>query len=209
VQNIWGTGGRHEGVSYFHGDEKGKDLARLCFVSDDPDLYHNPDAIEIEPLPEPEKPKVPALRSEPPSNLPLREGIAFKRLGELEWAPDKGWHYCTCPGKHLHTNQTKREHTWVSLNGSPTLYCHHDACRLVVEAFNALLRSEIGKAEYQANTDGMEAPPGEKKPLSPRVEAEEPEPVELPPPPAPYVAPPLDLLPEVLQKFIRVGAKAD
>src|SRR5260370_29083884 len=32
------------------------------------------------------------------------------------------------------------------------------------------------------------------------------EPVELPPPPAPYVPPPLDLLAKVLQKFVRVGA---
>jgi putative DNA primase/helicase len=32
-------------------DESGKDLARLCFVTDDPDLYLNPNAQEITPLP--------------------------------------------------------------------------------------------------------------------------------------------------------------
>ena len=38
-------------------DESGKDISRLCFLSYDPELYHNPNAIELEPLPEPEKPK--------------------------------------------------------------------------------------------------------------------------------------------------------
>jgi hypothetical protein len=33
-------------------DESGKDVSRLCFLSYDPDLYYNPDAIQLEPLPE-------------------------------------------------------------------------------------------------------------------------------------------------------------
>jgi hypothetical protein len=39
-------------------DQSGKDPARLCFLSYDPELYHNPNAVEIEPLPEPESPKL-------------------------------------------------------------------------------------------------------------------------------------------------------
>src|SRR5262249_15955872 len=35
-----------------HIDESGKDPARLCFLSHDPEFYHNPNAVEIEPLPE-------------------------------------------------------------------------------------------------------------------------------------------------------------
>src|SRR6516225_8599550 len=38
-------------------DESGKDLARLCFFSHDPDVYHNPDAQEIAPSPVAEKPQ--------------------------------------------------------------------------------------------------------------------------------------------------------
>src|SRR5262249_38710895 len=38
-------------------DPSGKDVARLCFVSYDPDLYYNQHAIELEPLLETEKPQ--------------------------------------------------------------------------------------------------------------------------------------------------------
>jgi hypothetical protein len=34
-------------------DQKCKDSARLCFMSHDPELYVNENAIELEPLPEP------------------------------------------------------------------------------------------------------------------------------------------------------------
>jgi VirE-like protein len=39
-------------------DESAKDMARLCFLSHDPELYINEDATELEPLPEPEPTKV-------------------------------------------------------------------------------------------------------------------------------------------------------
>jgi hypothetical protein len=39
-------------------DESGKDVARLCFLSYDPELHQNANAHELEPLPEPEKPKL-------------------------------------------------------------------------------------------------------------------------------------------------------
>jgi hypothetical protein len=83
-------------------DQSGKDLARLCFLSFDPDLYHNPDAIEIEPLPEPEKPARVQSAGETPSDLSLRERIATEELGPLRWWAEKGGFLCKCPGEHLH-----------------------------------------------------------------------------------------------------------
>ena len=65
-------------------DENGKDLSRLCFMSYDPELYHNPDATELEPLPEPEKPK-PAFNSSGEANLSERQRIAAELLGNIDW----------------------------------------------------------------------------------------------------------------------------
>jgi hypothetical protein len=81
-------------------DESGKDIGRLCFMSYDPELYHNPKAIEIEPLPEPEKPEKsqPAggtkgttnksiRRNGKPSKAKIREVLGFipKRPDYPDW----------------------------------------------------------------------------------------------------------------------------
>ena len=58
-------------------DESGKDVARLCFLSFDPERYHNPNATELEPLPEPEKPKA-AFNSSGEVNLSERQRIATR-----------------------------------------------------------------------------------------------------------------------------------
>jgi hypothetical protein len=123
-----------------------KDPARLCFVSYDPQAFYNPDAQELTPLAEPEKPK-PACNGELPPDLPLRERIATEKLGPLTWSAEKGGFFCECPGKAEHTNGTAEKHTILYLDGSPTLDCRHNSCQRIVEAFNAQLRSLIGKAE--------------------------------------------------------------
>jgi putative DNA primase/helicase len=64
----------------FQIDESGKDVSRLCFMTYDPELYHNPNATELEPLPEPEKPKARVSRStggnSKPSKAEVREMLA-------------------------------------------------------------------------------------------------------------------------------------
>ena len=88
-------------------DQSGKDIGRLCFMSYDPELYHNPHATELEPLPEPEKPKpVHHADGELPPDLPLRERIATQELGPLKYSAEKGGYFCTCPGEANHTNST-------------------------------------------------------------------------------------------------------
>src|SRR5262249_21301434 len=54
-------------------DPSGKDVARLCFISYDADAYFNPNALELEPLPCPEKPK--AQRAHTVDNKPSKEEI--------------------------------------------------------------------------------------------------------------------------------------
>jgi hypothetical protein len=127
-------------------DKACKDPARLCFFSSDPELFHNANARAIEPLPEPENPK-PLCSGDIPADLPLRERIATEVLGPLMWSAEKGGYFCKCPGEGSHTNGSAKKHTIVYLNGSPTLACQHTSCRGIVEAFNAQLRSLIGKAE--------------------------------------------------------------
>jgi hypothetical protein len=142
-------------------DEKSKDLARLCFMSLDPDIYVNEKAVEIEPLPEPEKPRHDQAKGEPPPDLPLRERIATELLGPLTWSPEKRGHFCRCPGQANHTNTTGEKHTIVYLDGVPTVDCQHESCRRIVEAFNVQLRSLIAKAEYQARArDSKPSEPG-------------------------------------------------
>src|SRR5262249_5861022 len=69
-------------------DPSGKDVARLCFVSYDPQLYHNRNATEVAPLPEPEKVKPVAARNgAKPDKAKIREILAVipKRPEYHDW----------------------------------------------------------------------------------------------------------------------------
>ena len=141
-------------------NESCKDPARLCFVSYDPRTYYNPDAIELQPLPEPEKAKS-VSNGEISPDLPLRERIATELLGPMTWSAEKGGHFCQCPGEALHGNATADRHAIVYLGGSPTLKCQHTSCSRIVEAFNTQLRSLLGKAE-RANVQDRVTPSGRR-----------------------------------------------
>ena len=54
-------------------DQACKDVGRLCFVSDDPEAYYNPNRCELAPLPEPEKPKLAVV-----ANVNLSGGSASR-----------------------------------------------------------------------------------------------------------------------------------
>ena len=72
-------------------DQSGKDVSRLCFLSHDPEIYVNENAQELEPLPEPVKPKASVSRSaerdSKPSKAEVREMLAVipKRPGYHDW----------------------------------------------------------------------------------------------------------------------------
>src|SRR5262249_1580556 len=132
-------------------DESGKDMARLCFLSYDPDLYHNPDATEIEPLPEPEQPK---RVSNGAVDLNVRQRIATEFLGQIDWQSETSGFF-TCPGKHLHTTGDGERDCKIDIDDVPSIHCFHDHCRGIIDALNRELRARIGKAEWRANNEAQ------------------------------------------------------
>lgn len=127
-------------------DEKCKDPARICFFTYDPDLWLRTEGNEaIPPAPPISRPR--PILAENVADLPQRERIAYLLLGELTPAPDKGGFFCRCPGEYHHSNKSAEKHTIVYLESVPTLHCQHQSCAGAVDAFNRVLRSEIGKAE--------------------------------------------------------------
>jgi len=137
-------------------DQACKDPARLCFLSYDPDAYHNGDAQEITPLPEPERPKFEA--SAAMVNISERQRIAVELLGAIEWNSETSG-YCACPGKHLHTNTNGERDCEVHLNNAPTVHCFHNSCTGILAGVNHELRSRIGKAEKSDDSQNSSTPP--------------------------------------------------
>ena len=133
-------------------DQSCKDIARLCFMSYDPHLYVNDNAVEITPLPEPEKPK--ATSPNGAVNLPERQRIATELLGDIEWQSETSG-YVICLGKHLHTTGDGERDCKIDFDHVPTVHCFHDHCRGILADINRELRSRIGKAEY-VNPDVVE-----------------------------------------------------
>jgi hypothetical protein len=133
-------------------DESGKDEARLCFVSYDPNAYINLNAREITPLP-----KLQVLRdTHKPSVAPLHLGerrrIAVLLLGEIRW--DSETHgFLTCPGEHLHTTGDGDRDCEIHLDGAPTVHCFHNHCTGIRAGVNHELQSRIGMAERAAEVD--------------------------------------------------------
>jgi hypothetical protein len=179
-------------------DESCKDPARLCFMSYDPELYCNPGAKEIEPLPEPERP---ACVSNGVVDLSERQRIAVELLGQIDWQSDTSG-LVTCPGKNLHTTGDNGRDCMIQLDNVPTIFCFHSSCHGTLDGVNHTLRSRIGKAEY--------VPASETRSLRESEAADATESGEAAPvlAAAPYVSPPLTLLPEALQDYIRAAAES-
>jgi putative DNA primase/helicase len=134
-------------------DEKCKDPCRICFFTYDPDLWLREENNEIL-LPADPLPRAKPVLTSADVNSTVREQIAFRLLGELRPAPEKGGFFVNCPGFGFHTNKSGDKHTILYLDTVPTLSCQHDSCSHVVEAFNKVLRSEIGKAEFAPSDNG-------------------------------------------------------
>ena len=130
-------------------DEKCKDVARLCFVSFDPDAYVNENAEEIEPLPEPHKPD---HVSNVEVNLSERQRVASELLGSIDWQSETEG-LCLCPNQAAHTTGNEKRDCKVWLEEAPSIYCFHNSCQGIVDAVNRDLRSRIAKAEAPAKTE--------------------------------------------------------
>ncbi len=131
-------------------DESCSDVGRLCFLSHDPEVYWNDNAIELSLLvePIPSRDSVSVASCEPEETK--RRVIAVELLGDIDWSTDTRG-YCACPGKHLHTTDDKERDCEVYLDGAPTIHCFHNHCRDVVDQVNRELRSRIGKAERSSS----------------------------------------------------------
>ena len=128
-------------------DSSGKDLARLCFVSFDPNLYHNPAASEL-PVTVDASPIVysgaqPSLDN---ATLQLRRNSAEELLGSVDWVTDS-MGYITCPGKDLHTNLSVERDCRVHIDGAPNIHCVHQSCSALCQSKSTGLQRNIGRAE--------------------------------------------------------------
>lgn len=154
-------------------DQACKDVARLCFLSYDPELILKEGARAIEPLPEPEKQR-------PTNNgmvdLSERQRIATELLGEVNWESETRG-YITCPGKHRHSTGNSETDCRLDLDSAPNVFCFHNSCRGILDGVNHELRSRIGKAEYVAPTNGAKVKTPKEtvtpRPLSALLEAVE------------------------------------
>jgi VirE N-terminal domain/AAA domain len=127
-------------------DVSRKDIAGLCYLSHDADVYFNPEAVEIEPLPEPQK-------SEDVSNVEVnlseRQRVASELLGSIDWQSETEG-LCLCPNQAAHTTGNGKRDCKVWLGEAPSIHCFHNSCRGIVAAVNRDLRLRIGKAETPA-----------------------------------------------------------
>src|SRR4029077_5314107 len=127
-------------------DQACKDVARVCFVSYDPSAYSNANACEIAPLPESPNAKPSRTPDGSTPDLAALQRIAVELVGEIQWGSQTRG-FCTCPGKHLHTNGEGARDCEIHLDGAPTVHCFHHSCAEIRHKLNHELRSRIGKAE--------------------------------------------------------------
>jgi putative DNA primase/helicase len=127
-------------------DQSCSDVSRLCFLSYDPDVHLNEDAVELPLLPEVSQPVKPAEGTDCDGQAKTRQQVANELLGPINWtSEDQG--YCTCPGKRLHTTADGDRDCRVCVDSVPTIHCFHNNCRVIVTALNRELRSRTNKVE--------------------------------------------------------------
>lgn len=140
-------------------DKSCSDVARLCFLSHDPDAYLNEQAVELPPLVEPEQ-KAKVHEPVTDEKLQRRREIAEEVLGDVNWHGDSSG-YCTCPAQHLHTSGDADRDCEVYLERVPSIHCFHQSCMAVVSGVNHELRSRIGKAEWESGDQYGRPTPGD------------------------------------------------
>jgi putative DNA primase/helicase len=141
-------------------DESCKNVGRLCFLSYDPNLYVNEEAVELPLLAEPEEPprqqRAEQFGGDDP-RLETRRTIAKELLGDIDWENESRG-LCTCPSQHLHTTGDGKRDCEVYLDKVPTIHCFHESCRGIVAGVNHELRSRIAKAENGGQGRGSLGP---------------------------------------------------
>jgi putative DNA primase/helicase len=113
-----------------------------------------PSISEIEPLPEPEKPKFkPTLSGFGLPNFGVRRAIveaqAIKHGFSVEWDSEDHGFVKNPPWEEFHTNPNGPRDTMINIGGAPNYYGFHESTRYVEHELNKELQSLIGKAEFQ------------------------------------------------------------
>ena len=138
-------------------DEAAKDIARLCFVSNDPAAFYNAEAVPLDVTSEPAAvASVQPLQGAAKGGTSNRTEIAKRILGAIQWTDDTTG-FCKCPGEHLHTTANSAKDCKVMLDGVPTIKCFHGSCAGIVAGANHELRSQIAKAEKPTAPDSNRA----------------------------------------------------
>jgi putative DNA primase/helicase len=127
-------------------DESCKDIARLCFVSFDPDVFMNANATELPLWPEEKQVSRKEKGSLAMPQIETRRRIAIGLVGEIQWDTDTHG-FCRCPGQHLHTTGNSERACEIHLDCAATVHCFHNHCEGIVAGVNHELRSRIGKTE--------------------------------------------------------------
>ncbi len=141
-------------------DNAGEDVSRASFVTSDPTIHVNPDALAVAWHPEPqlEQQQQPCAPEAAPQRPPAREAVASKgttppellkarreyvarNFRVLQWETDAKA-LVECPGASSHTNPTAEEHTAIWIDGTPSVKCFHKSCNGAVEAAQKKLRDE-------------------------------------------------------------------
>ncbi len=132
------------GLEKWEVDQKCKDVARLCYVSHDPDLFYNPDAAEFPGATESDAPKSEQGESDPGATpAGDKQKIVAEMFDVIRWLSDKKA-LVECPGKHRHTNTPGADtDCTVFLDKTANVYCHHNSCANEVEGSTLLLRKRI------------------------------------------------------------------
>ena len=118
-------------------DQACKDLARLCFVSHDPELYVNWEAKEME-VTKLAKP----FKLTDSTDLAPRKKVAEEMFGPVDWVDEtKG--KIQCPGQESHTNPSAPQDCTVYIDGVPNINCFHSSCADSVKEANVRLKGKI------------------------------------------------------------------
>ena len=86
-----------------------------------------------------------------------RRQIADKLFTSINWESQTVG-YLQCPGRHLHTKQTRQTDCRITIDGTPTIFCFHQNCASTINRLNKKLRNKIG-----TTNPGLRMPSPKKK----------------------------------------------
>lgn len=133
-------------------DEKCKDIARIHFLTYDPDIWVRTEGNEIiEPLPREPKPVRTFIPGDSSPNFAVRRAIAeaqaVKHGFSIEWTSETRGLVKNYASQELHGNPDGPRDFMVNIDGAPNYSNFHDSSKYEEIVLSKELQSLIGKAE--------------------------------------------------------------